>query len=91
MDGYRQTIICLGEGTFRFEAKPGQLSYIGNIAYRDGRVGRDRFDLSGAKAALASYPNVQGELERVEVADATFRSGTDIFGAGDYVTELGKE
>ena len=54
---------CLTPKTLAFEVKPGQVTYIGNLAM-DTENGARRLpdDIGGAQAALAAYPNVSAPL-----------------------------
>ena len=78
-----QKVICLSEGTFAFELKPGQVTYVGNLAFRSEQVARAGTEQAAAIAALKEYPNVSGELITAPLTEVTFPNGTDIFGAGE--------
>jgi len=54
---------CLKPKTVAFEVKPGQVTYVGNLAM-DFETGASRLpdDIAGAQAALAAYPNVSAPL-----------------------------
>jgi hypothetical protein len=88
-------VMCLSKGTAQFELKAGEVTYIGNTAWRSGEVVRMGFDDDAAAAALKAYPNVRAAPARATLTDTTFRNGKDAFGMGEvcggyYVDELPK-
>ena len=81
---------CLTPKTLAFEVKPGQVTYIGNLAM-DTETGARRLpdDIAAAQAALATYPNVTAPLvlaDRSEVnPEVDFRFVCTNGGAYRYV------
>jgi hypothetical protein len=80
-DGYNhRTNICLSRGTFRFDAKPGQIIYVGNIIVRNGNVGQSGFDMAAARDSLMQYPKIKGEVIKGELIKTSFENGKTLFG-----------
>ena len=64
--------VDLTQGTVAFRVEPGQIAYLGAYRY-DGRTAdRTEGDIELARARLAEYPDVTGDVDLVVLKETTY-------------------
>ena len=79
------TVLCLADGTYKFEVERGKLLYVGDLEFqRFGGGGNIRFvGFSPDEAVsefLADYPNVNVSPEQAELIETSFPQGRSLLG-----------